>query len=194
MQLKPGFTPHHNAMNVAQGLGLFLSFYRSKKGLGADCIFPGTPESWTALHTDSFQDLVAHFHIHTSLQPEKTHGRSFNVGDGQSVSWEVKWPIVCNYFGLKGIGPTMRPEEELRGIDWLIAQKDFWPGWVEENGLRRNTLVDTQWDSLALTLSFPIRIDYDLGASRSIGFQETLEPGQGYLLAFDRLRKAKFLP
>ncbi|KAK2767162.1 hypothetical protein CKAH01_15354 [Colletotrichum kahawae] len=62
----PGFVPQFNAMNVAQSLGLYLSFYRSTHGDGAICPFPGSQESWVALHTDSFQDVVARFHIHVS--------------------------------------------------------------------------------------------------------------------------------
>ncbi|KAI0534958.1 hypothetical protein GGR58DRAFT_519771 [Xylaria digitata] len=190
----PGYVPHHNAMNIAQALGLYLSFYRSKKGAGAKCIFPGTQESWEALHTDSFQDLVAHFHIHVSLHPEKTQGRSLNIGDGESVSWERKWPVLCKYFDLEGVGPSEQIDKELSGIEWVMAQRDSWPAWIKENGLRDNVLEETKWDILDTSWRSSIQIDYDLTASREVGFYETLEPGQGYMLAFDRLRKGKFLP
>lgn len=181
-------------MNVAQSLGLYLSFYRSTHGDGASCPFPGTQESWTALHTDSFQDLVARFHIHTSLHPEETHERSFNIGDGDSVSWEMKWRLICRYFGLNGVDPQGQLTNQVFGIDWLIVQKDKWSDWVLANGLERGSLENVNWDILAATLASPIRIDYDLTASRDIGFTEILEPGRGYILAFDRLVEAKFLP
>ncbi|KAK7442900.1 hypothetical protein Landi51_09448 [Colletotrichum acutatum] len=91
---------------------------------GAACPFPGTQESWRALHTDSFQDLVARFHIYASLYPDKTHERPLNVGDGDSVSWEMKWRLVCQYFGLDGVGPQDQSTSQAFGIDWIIAQKD----------------------------------------------------------------------
>lgn len=153
-------------MSIAHSLGLFLSFYRLVKGAGASCAFPGTLESWEALHSDSFQDIVAHLHIYTSLHAGKTHGRSFNVADGEGTSWKVKWPIVCNYFGLKGVGPSTQVAGELQGIQWLLAQKGSWSEWAEDNGLRGNVLENMQWDILDTALSLPLRIDYDLSASR----------------------------
>ncbi|KAF4883145.1 Short chain dehydrogenase sirQ [Colletotrichum fructicola] len=142
----------------------------------------------------SFLDLVARFHIHVSLHPEDTNGRAFNVGDGEPVSWQMKWPLVCNYFGLEGVGPQEQATGQAYGIDWLMAQKDSWPVWVAAHGLQPNAMDDVQWDILVTTLATPIRIDYDLTASREIEFCETLEPGKGYTLAFGRLQEANFLP
>ncbi|KPM39559.1 hypothetical protein AK830_g6999 [Neonectria ditissima] len=190
----PGFVPHYNGMNIALSLGLYLSFYRSQNGPHAICPFPGTAESWTALHTDSFQDLVARFHIFVSLKPEKSHGRSFNVGDGISVSWEMKWPAICGYFGLKGVGPPAEATEQVRGKEWLTAQKDSWLTWTQKNDLGARSIDDAWSDILATSLFMPIGIDYDLNASREIGFSESIEPGEGYLLAFERLREANLLP
>ncbi|KAH9232369.1 hypothetical protein K456DRAFT_37604 [Colletotrichum gloeosporioides 23] len=119
---------------------------------------------WAEIRS-SFLDLVARFHIHVSLHPEGTNGRAFNIGDDQAY-----------------------------GIEWLMAQKDSWPVWVAAHGLQPSAMDDVQWDILATTLATSIRIDYDLTASREIGFCETLEPGKGYTLAFDRLREANFLP
>ncbi|KAF5502419.1 Short chain dehydrogenase sirR [Colletotrichum aenigma] len=165
----PGFVPQFNAMNVAQSLGLYLSFYRSAKGDRAICPFPGSQESWVALHTDSFKDVVARFHIHVSLHPEGTNGRALSVGDGEPVSWQMKWPLVCNYFGLEGVGPQERATDQAYGIEWLMAQKDSWPVWVAAHGLQPSAMDDVQWDILATTLATPIRIDFDLMASREIG-------------------------
>ncbi|KAH7018768.1 hypothetical protein EDB80DRAFT_699362 [Ilyonectria destructans] len=189
-----GFVPNGNAMNIALSLGLYLSFYRSENGDSANCVFPGTIGSWTTLHTDSFQDLVARLHIHVSLHPEKVHGRSFNIGDGKSVSWEMKWPIVCAYFGLTGVGPPAKIGGQAQGKEWLMAHKHSWSTWTKENGLGAKSLDDAWSDVLVTSLSMPVRIDFDLGASRDIGFSESMEPGEGFLLAFDRLREAKFLP
>lgn len=106
----------------------------------------------------------------------------------------MKWRLVCQYFGLDGVGPQDQPASQAFGIDWLIAQKDGWPDWVLANGLEQGALENVNWDILAATLTWPMRIDYDLTASRDIGFTETLEPGRGYILAFDRLVEANFLP
>lgn len=147
------------------------------KGTGAKCVFPGTPGSWTALRTESSQDLIAHFHIHVSLLAEKTNRRSFNVGDGDPVSWELTWPVLCKYFGLNGVGPSAKNEGEIYGIEWLMDQRYSWPAWIQEQGLRKNALEDMQWDILQTALILPIRIDFELSASSEIGIRETLEPG-----------------
>ncbi|KAI6754847.1 hypothetical protein HG530_012599 [Fusarium avenaceum] len=81
----PGFVPQH----ISQSLRLFLSYYRSVKGLGAECVFPGTPEAWTTLRTGSSQDLVARFHIHVSLLGNVTSRRSFNLGYGDAATYRA---------------------------------------------------------------------------------------------------------
>ncbi|KAH6661843.1 hypothetical protein B0J14DRAFT_663125 [Halenospora varia] len=52
-----GFVPSNNAMNMAQALGLFLSFYASSKGSGASVEYPGPQAAFTARHTDVSQSV-----------------------------------------------------------------------------------------------------------------------------------------
>ncbi|KAK1529912.1 hypothetical protein CPAR01_12224 [Colletotrichum paranaense] len=71
---------------------------------------------------------------------KETHERRFNIEDGDSVSWEMKWRSICSYFGLNGIGPPAQLTSQTLGINCLIAQKDKWPNWVVTNGLERGAL------------------------------------------------------
>lgn len=181
-------------MNIALALGLFLAFYRHKKGEGAKCFFPGNEVSWKALHTDSFQDIVARFHLYVSLHPEKTHGLAFNIGDGAATSWERKWSVLCEYFGLRGVAPSEEGEGEGLDIQWMLRQKESWPSWIKETGLRANALEGINWDHLEICFYLNMSIDFDLSASQQVGFREALQPGQGYIRAFERLKQAKLLP
>ncbi len=99
-----GFVPNNNTYCIAQTLGIYLSVYRAVEGEGAKCPFPGTDKSWVCRHNESPQDMIAHLSIHASLHPEKTASKAFNVG-GEETTWSAKWPVICEYFGLKGTGP-----------------------------------------------------------------------------------------
>lgn len=104
-----GFVPSNNAMNLAQALGLFLSFFAHREGPGVKVPYPGPQVAYTALHTDVSQSLLARFHIYASLHPDLTARQSFNIGDDPSgVSWMAVWPRICAHFGLVGTGPTER--------------------------------------------------------------------------------------
>ena len=101
-----GFTPGTNFMNVAQGLGFYLTLWKAVNGEGSEVPFPGTSDSWENKHTDTFQDVLARSEIYAALNPENCgNGRSFNASDGPVVTWSEKWPRICQYFGLKGVGP-----------------------------------------------------------------------------------------
>lgn len=131
-----GFVPNNNAYCLAQTLALYLSLYRFVEGSGAKCPFPGNDKSWVNLYNEAPQDMVAHFSIHASLHPDKTASQSFNVG-GQEDSWSGKWPIICDYFGLKGTGPEEGSPQPGAYID---AHKDRWQELEKKHGLKQGSI------------------------------------------------------
>ncbi|CAN9398800.1 unnamed protein product [Alternaria alternata] len=131
-----GFVPNNNAYCLAQTLALYLSLYRSIEGEGAKCPFPGTEKSWVNKYNESPQDMVAHFSIHASLNPEKTASQSFNVG-GQEDSWSGKWPIICDYFGLNDTGPEEGSPQPGAYID---AHKKEWEELEKKHNLKRGSV------------------------------------------------------
>ena len=101
-----GFVPQNNVYSLAQWLGLYLSLHREMYGEGSEVQFPGSDKSYHILCNDSSQDVVAKTCIISSLRPEKTGGERYNAADNsQASSWAKKWPIICSYFNLKGVGP-----------------------------------------------------------------------------------------
>ena len=106
-----GFVPGINFMNAAQGLGLYLSLYRTVHGEGARVPFLGTQGGWKCKHSDTFQDILAKMEIYAALNIDKCgSGSAFNIADGEVTTWSQKWPGLCGYFGLVGEGPGEKYE------------------------------------------------------------------------------------
>ena len=131
-----GFVPNNNAYNLGQTLALYLSLYRAVEGEGAKCPFPGSDKSWVNKYNESPQDMVAHFSIHASLHPEKTASQSFNVG-GQEDSWSGKWPIICDYFGLKGTGPE---ENSPQPGAYIAEHRKEWDQLEQKHNLKKGSV------------------------------------------------------
>ncbi|KAL6719724.1 hypothetical protein ACLMJK_001645 [Lecanora helva] len=187
-----GFVPQNNAMNLAQAIGLFLALYVSFEGKGVEVPFPGDEAAYKALHTDTSQDILARFHIYASLNPNSSSRRAFNVADGEVTTWEKVWPAICDYFGLKGTRPTA---SRITGAQYVLEHKDKWSNWVSEHGLKEGALEGTSWDFMSGIMgSVTFNRQYDLSASREVGFTETVSTVMGYALTFDRMRAAKIIP
>ncbi|CAG8980834.1 hypothetical protein HYALB_00003763 [Hymenoscyphus albidus] len=183
-----GHTPRPNGMGFLHALGVFLSMYASVEGKGTEIAFPGNEMSWKVKQSDTSQDILARFHIFASLNPEKVAGKAVNVADEYLKTWEKLWPDVCAYFGLKGVGP--QAEGNLNGVEWVMAEKDNWGTWVESNGLEKGFR-----DVLGAVFAWGVfDKEYDLTASREVGFMESAPTIEGYITAFERTKKAKVIP
>lgn len=132
-----GFVPNNNIYCLPQALALYLSLYRYINGAGATVAFPGTDASWKILSNDSFQDLVAKFCIHASLKSESCgNGERYNTADNaKPSSWSAKWPIICEFFGLKGVGPPEGGSGPQPG-DFVQAHLTEWEKMAKEHGLK----------------------------------------------------------
>jgi hypothetical protein len=205
-----GFVPNNNAYCLAQTPALYLSLYRAVEGEGAKCPFPGTDKSWVNKYNESPQDMVAHFSIFVSLHPEKTASQSYNVG-GQEDSWKGKWPIICEYFGLKGTGPEENSPQPGAYIDkhkkeWaeLEQKHSLKNGSIDSDithpGFQVSRLIAFQPWNLAKSLQYFIMIMFDfdrqmsMEASYKVGYTEEMRSPETWKVAFDRMRKAKVIP
>ncbi len=189
-----GFVPGTNFMNAAQGLGLYLSLYREVHGEGAKVPFPGTQKSWRCKHTDTFQDILAKMEIHVSLNRERCeNGSSFNIADGNVITWEEKWPGLCKYFGLAGEGP--RAEGYESAGKFAEKNKKTWDEAVKKHGLKTGRMENFSWGFLDFVMAkFDFDRQYDLRRAREVGFEEKIETVKGYCTSFDRMREAKVIP
>ncbi|KAL4769821.1 hypothetical protein BDW60DRAFT_209702 [Aspergillus nidulans var. acristatus] len=192
-----GFVPNNNAYCLAQWLALYLSLYREINGLGAEVVFPGT-KSWTIKSNDSSQDIIGRFAVYASVHPEWSAGERYNVADNaQWSTWSVKWPIICEYFGLKGVAPTDGP-----GPDpsvYIQENKEKWLEMEKKYGLRGGKVGNDK--SLTIVSNFLMnQFDFDrqvdltkMHAAWGSAKEETDVQGAWHV-AFDRFRAANIIP
>lgn len=192
----PGFAPGSNAMNLAQGIGLYLTVYRAVRGAGAEVPFPGFEHGYHSKHTDSFQDIISKFEIFAALDKERCGGgASFNVADGKAVTWAEVWPQLAAHFGLIGAGPVKDESDKLSIEDFVRQHKGTWTNIAQEHGLRVEVLDEQNWAFVHFMLvQFDFDRQYDLSKIREVGFTEEIETAEGYKIAWERMRRAKILP
>ncbi|PQE20569.1 3-oxo-Delta(45)-steroid 5-beta-reductase protein [Rutstroemia sp. NJR-2017a BBW] len=197
-----GHTPRSNGMGFAQALGVFLSMYAFVEAKGKEVKFPGAEEVWKGRRTDSSQDLVGRFSVWVSLQgDESVNGKAYNVVDSgcEGTTWEEDWPRLCEYFGLKGVGPASEENDidptsasptsvsgsesesdagtqmgggELTGVDWVMAHEGRWGEWLAQRGVKDlGQVKGSSWDMLVGVLKY-LKMDRRLDGSEMsrIGF------------------------
>lgn len=133
-----GFVPNQNFYSLATVLGIFLALFASVEGKGARCPFPGTTKSWSAKSNDSSSDMIARQTLHLSLYlPKDMKGEGFNVADAKTPeTWSSKWPQLCAYFGLKGVGPPNGEQEAPEVRTYINDHLHDWTKLEKEHGLK----------------------------------------------------------
>ncbi|KAL3444208.1 hypothetical protein BJX65DRAFT_320140 [Aspergillus insuetus] len=193
-----GFVPNNNAYCLAQWLALYLSLYREVNGPGAEVVFPGSMKSWGIKSNDSGQDIIARFAIHASLHPDITSGERYNIADNARWStWAVKWPVICEFFGLVGVAP-----EKGSGPDpsaYVAEHREEWFEVERKYGLKGGRVGNEK--SLSIVPQFLMGMfDFDRQLDMSKcheawgeAVEETDIKG-AWWTAFERFRAARIIP
>jgi hypothetical protein len=194
-----GFVPNNNIYCLPQMLGLYLSLYAEINGKGAEVQFPGTDLSWKALSNDSSQDIVAKTAIYASLHPEKSGGKRFNAADNsQPSSWSKKWPIICEYFGLKGVGPP--PDfSGPQPTQYLTDHVSEWKEVEKKHGLVSGRVGNDRsyggFPYFIMTMfNFDRHLDMSIVHEMMGDAKEEIDTKTAWYTAFDRFRQAKIIP
>lgn len=188
-----GFVPGTNAMNIAQGLAFYLTLYRQVHGEGATIPYPGAEHGYRHKHTDTFQDIAARGEIFAALNPDKCgSGRTFNIVNGDVVTWADKWAPLTSYFGLRGVGPQGEFEPPAQ---FVHRHAGVWDEMVKRENLKPGRIEGFSWAFLDVLMdkAFFDR-HYDVSAARAVGFNETIDTVKAYTIAFDRMRQARIIP
>ena len=195
-----GFVPNNNIYCLAQTLAIYLSLYATIEGQGAECVFPGNEKSWSILSNESNQDIVAKFAIYASLHPGITSGERFNTADNaKPSSWSNKWPVICEYFGLKGLPPPAGGSgpQPVQYVEDHLAQ---WKALEEEHRLQprygeANAKVAAGFQYFIMTM-FDFDRQMDTTKFHKAWGQSTiqLDEKDSWWPTFDRFRKAKVIP
>lgn len=194
-----GFHPTPNFYSLSQVLGIYFSLYAAVYGKGAECPFPGTENSWVAKSIDASADMIARQTIHLSLTLPKDHkGEGYNIGDARRAeTWKTKWPQLCQYFNLVGVGPESgKVGSEVR--KFIKDHLDEWHGLEKTYGLKSgfadSPIVYPGFEKFLLT-HFDFDRQYDMSKLYDeAGFREERTVKQTYGGVWDRMRQAKIIP
>ncbi|KAL6864635.1 hypothetical protein J3F83DRAFT_147094 [Trichoderma novae-zelandiae] len=196
-----GFVPGGgNAMNYAQALGVFLSFYayREKDSSGSKKTvpYPGPLAVYNSHYTEIGQTTLARAHIFASGLKEAPNGEIYNVGDSPATTgnnWAEKWASICDMFGLEGA-----PPEETAGFSvaaYMAQHRDDWESFEAHHGLMPGIVQKTSWEFMDVLTSLPVfDRQYDLTKARSAGFESRSDVLKNYEEAFGLMRAAKMIP
>jgi hypothetical protein len=189
-----GFVPNNNTYCIVQSMGVYLSLYAYVEGKGAKVAFPGTAKSYRNLSNDSSQDIVARFSIHTALGGQSTNRRTFNVADNRlPTPWAYRWPVICEFFGLKGTGPE---EDSPQPGLYIAKHKEQWQEMVKKYGLKDGHLENNITSPVFLDFCTTI-MDFDrqldLSEQRSTGFTEETDTKDAWWTALEKFRTAKVI-
>ncbi|KAJ6023949.1 hypothetical protein N7540_004746 [Penicillium herquei] len=194
-----GFVPNNNVYCLAQWLALYLSLYRKIYGAGAEVVFPGTMKSWAIQSNDSSQDIIARFAVYASLNPAASRAQSYNVADSaQPSSWSSKWPIICDYFGLKGVAPTYGSGPD--PPTFLRENQAQWSEMEKEHSLQTGRVGGNERSFEGFPAFIMSMFDFDRQLDMSKmhnawgGGKEEVGIKQAWYTAFDRFRKARIIP
>jgi hypothetical protein len=194
-----GFVPNNNIYCLAQTLATYLSLYAVVEGKGAECEFPGTEKSWNIKSNDSSQDVVAKFAIYVSLHPETAHGERYNVADNAiPQTWEKKWPIICEYFGLVGTPPPKGGSGPQPG-KYIEDHLHQWKILEIEKGLQTGRVGNERsfggFQYFIMTMfDFDRNLDMSKMHKAWGSSKEEIDVRGAWWTAFDRFRKAKIIP
>ncbi|KAI1500240.1 hypothetical protein F5X99DRAFT_386906 [Biscogniauxia marginata] len=193
-----GFVPNQNFFCIATMMGVFLSLYRELYGPGAECPFPGTAKSWDALSIDTSSDMIARQTLHATFTPpwNQRKGEAFNVADQKEPSnWRVKWPLLCSYFGLKGVKLEQDNPLEIRAF--IKKNIKTWEAMEKKYGLQTGHADSPRtapgFEYLFMTL-FDFDRQPDMTKIYSTGFTEERGPLQTWGWSWDKMKKAKIIP
>ncbi|KAI9720440.1 MAG: hypothetical protein M1812_002946 [Candelaria pacifica] len=197
-----GFHPVPNFYSLPTPLAIYLSLYADIHGQGAECPFPGTPKSYIALNNDSSAEIIARGSIHLSLHAEKCgNGQGYNISDSNTPqNWANKWPLICDYFSLKGTPPTSSNSDSQQPPlrDFIAQHETRWKEIESTNGLRTGFALNdknTGHNVGGISLSvFEKDRNLSLDKLRGVGFVEERSVMQSWGSTFDWLRKAKIIP
>ena len=198
-----GFVPNNNVYCLAQILATYLACVRELEGEGAEVQFPGSEAGWKNLSNDSSQDIIARFSIHCALHSKTCgQGQAFNVADNSKPStWSQKWPVICDFFGLKGTPPPPGGTGQSPG-EYLSTHIEQWKEIEKKYSLATGRVGNDR--SLGIFSAFIMQYltfdrQLDLNKQHKTwnsngGKAEEIDSKTAWWTAFERFRAAKIIP
>ncbi|CRK49022.1 hypothetical protein BN1723_008342 [Verticillium longisporum] len=144
-------------------------------------------------------DIVARVCIYASLHPETTAEQRYNATDNsQPSSWSEKWPVICEYFGLKGTAPPPGGSGP-QPAQYLAEHFDDWKALEEKYGLVSGRVGnDRSFGPFAHFIITMLDFDRQMDLSKCHEMwgsaKEEIDTKTSWWTTLDRFRKAKIIP
>ncbi|KXH57056.1 hypothetical protein CNYM01_10760 [Colletotrichum nymphaeae SA-01] len=212
-----GAVPHCQ-MTLALPLGIYaaVSAY-----LGEPLVFLGDISAWTAVQRNTSAMLNAYFAEWLALE-ETAANEKFNSTDGTIWTWEMMFPRIADWYGIKVEGPgsddssdyitvpardrlpprgyksKARPRFRSMTTSWAKQPKvqTAWKMMVEEHGLKDSCMdnIESTFAILDGAMIFPNSGVMSTDKARKRGWNGYVDSYESLLEALDELAELKLLP
>lgn len=146
---------------------------------------------------DSPAEMIARQSIHLSLFANTKKGGGYNVADARTCSmWSQKWPKLCAYFGLKGVGPP-NDNKPLEVNKYIDEHMDAWKELGKKRELKTGnaeSLRRVPGFMYAMLSLFDFDREYDMTKIYSTGFTEERTTIEAWGKVFDRMKEGRIIP
>jgi hypothetical protein len=160
---------------------------------GGEVPFPGSNAAWKAKFSLTGQSVLGNFNVHIARKQNVTNGEAFNIANKPVTSWDILWPQLASYWGLKGVAPIGH-----HGIpdaaSWVLDNMDRVKGWEEKYSLKSGRLFKIPWRYFHWALSMPFDRYLDLTRCEQSGFEEHEEHKKSFETAWKHMQNANLLP
>ncbi|KAF4450022.1 sirq protein [Fusarium austroafricanum] len=191
-----GFTPNGSGFSLALHWGQYLSLY-ARNHRGQDSVevpFPGIEAAYNAKFTPVSTRILGEIAVYAALNQSNCGGKILNAADREApTTWSELWPKIVADFGMVGIGPvdqdTLIGDDKLKPGEYVSKYRHLF----EDAGLPKGMTCGVgdghqQLDHVGTWLTFDRQLS--LGRLRSVGFDHSLNPVNGWLDAFKKFREA----
>ena len=133
--------------------------------------------------------MLGRIAIYAALHPKSCGGKVVNMMDTETpTTFRQLWPAIAGYFGLEGVGPCT-DEAALKPGQYVAKYKHLFDSAGCPKAVTCGVGAGSQQlDAVGWWLTF----DRELSGERlrSLGFEETREPIEGWIEAFEEFKKA----
>ncbi|KAK1573004.1 uncharacterized protein LY79DRAFT_641967 [Colletotrichum navitas] len=212
-----GAVPHCQ-MSLALPLGIYaaVSAY-----LGEPLVFLGDISAWTTVQRNSSAMLNAYFAEWLALE-EKTANEKFNSTDGTIWTWEMMFPRIADWYGIKVEGPrpddspdyitvpardrlpprgyksSTRPRFRSMTTSWAKQSKvqTAWNKLKEDHGLKNGAMdnIESTFAILDGAMIFPSSGVMSTDKARKRGWNGYVDSYESLLETLDELAELKLIP
>lgn len=195
-----GFSPNGSGFSLALHWAQYLSLFAhinstvasSTGSAQVEVPFPGCEEAATSKLSPISGKMLGRISIFTALNPDKCGGKVVNMADADGpTTYGELWPKLAAWFGLVGTGPV-QDQNALKPGEYIAKHQHVFDKLNLPKALTCGVgSGSAQLDQIGWWLCFDRQLS--LERLRGLGFKEQRDAVDGWLEAFDQLRRARII-